>query len=103
MNDRQRIPVPAVLNPVHDSVEAEAETRAEQAPAGDAHPLSGLWVRDGGGDAAVDDTPRDHLGRPAQDWQRRPVPWEYTSKAKYRRDLQKFMEEVFEEKNDGND
>ena len=47
------------------------------------------------GDAAVDDPVRDHLGRPVADWQKRPVPWEYTSKAQYRHDLQKFMEEVY--------
>ena len=99
MND-ERIPVPPVFGEVPDGLETPGKASAEPSSAGSNDTLSGLWVRDGGGDAALDDTPRDHLGHPAQDWQRRPVPWEYTSKAKYKRDLEKFMREVYEDGND---
>ena len=99
MND-ERIPVPPVFSEVPDDLETQGKASAEQTPGGSEDTGNGLRVRDGGSDAALDDTPRDHLGNPAQDWQRRPVPWEYTSKAKYKHDLEKFMREVYEDGND---
>lgn len=95
----ERFPVPPVFNPVPDGVETEGKAPAEQTATNADDTLGGLWVRDDPDNASVDDTVRDHLGHPVQDWQRRPVPWEYTSKAKYKRDLQKFMDEVYGDDN----
>lgn len=86
----ERVSVSSVHDPVSDAGPAVSPS------------AEGLHGDDGGVrrsadpvGSGVDDTPRDHLNKPAADWQKRPMPWDYKSKAQYKNDLQKFMNEVF--------
>lgn len=94
----------ASLHPVFDPVPDGMETPVEAQPVDmGIHPDGSAGGSRGGrgaDDAAVDGGVRDHLNRPARDWQKRPMPWEYTSKSKYKHDLEKFMEEVYGNGND---
>ena len=89
----KRFSVPSLHGPVHDGMETARAARSV-GMADDQGRFSRrfLW-RDDPDDAGMADPVRDHLGHPVREWQMPPMPWEYTDKDMFMRDIEKYWED----------